>query len=131
MDEPQAVPKAAPSKSFSSHNFFRKNRRSWRLKKPAAGSSSPSPRNFAANRQDVFSEPFLDFVEIELLVIRMSEPLELSVFVRTGKLPMRRVETARLVLRQFHQDDLKHVSQWQEAFQIQNNAQSFLDFCLD
>jgi hypothetical protein len=31
----------------------------------------------------------------------MSEAPELSNFVRTGKLPMRRLETARLVLRQF------------------------------
>jgi len=61
----------------------------------------------------------------------MSEPPELSIFVRTGKLPMRQVETARLLLRQFNQDDGKHLSEWQEEFHNKNNAQSFLDFCLD
>jgi [ribosomal protein S5]-alanine N-acetyltransferase len=44
---------------------------------------------------------------------------------------MRRVETARLTLRPFRQDDCKPVSEWHEAFENENNAQSFLDFCLD
>ena len=52
-------------------------------------------------------------------------------FVRTGKLPMRRLETARLLLRQFQQDDHKSLSAWEDAFPGQCEAQSFLDYCLD
>lgn len=60
----------------------------------------------------------------------MSEVPELSVFVRTGKLPMRRLETARLLLRQFQPDDRTPVSEWEEIFQKQHGAQTFIDFCL-
>jgi [ribosomal protein S5]-alanine N-acetyltransferase len=60
----------------------------------------------------------------------MSEAPELSTFVRTGRLPMRRLETARLLLREFDHDDRTPVSEWEEVFQKQNGAQSFLDFCL-
>jgi RimJ/RimL family protein N-acetyltransferase len=61
----------------------------------------------------------------------MSEPPELSIFVRAGKLPMRPLETARLRLRPFGQDDHKNVSSWHEVLRTQNGAQLFLDFCLD
>lgn len=61
----------------------------------------------------------------------MSEAPELSIFVRTGKLPMRRLETVRLLLRQFDYEDRKTVSEWEEVFQKQNGAQSFLNFCRD
>jgi ribosomal-protein-alanine N-acetyltransferase len=61
----------------------------------------------------------------------MHETQELSIFVRTGKLPMRWLETARLQLRPFCQDDWKHVSEWEEGFQNVNRAQTFLDFCHD
>lgn len=58
------------------------------------------------------------------------EAPELSVFVRTGKLPMRPLETARLLLRRFQPDDRTPVSEWEEIFQEQDGAQTFINFCL-
>jgi ribosomal-protein-alanine N-acetyltransferase len=45
---------------------------------------------------------------------------------------MQVLQTERLILRQFHQDDLRDVASWMEAGSIPNTefeAQRFLDFC--
>jgi [ribosomal protein S5]-alanine N-acetyltransferase len=59
----------------------------------------------------------------------MIQPSEPSIFLRTGRLPMRQLETDRLLLRQFHQDDHKQITEWEQVFSSENRAQAFLDFC--
>ncbi len=63
--------------------------------------------------------------------VAMIQPSELSIFLRTGRLPMHQLETDRLLMRKFFVDDHKHISEWEEVFSLENRAQAFLNFCFE